>query len=198
MTDARRRSRVLVLAVAAALSAASCGSGSATVTTATAATEMTVASDGGAASNPAAPASPDPAAGFGDRQVVAGYTITRVAAPPGAVLPEGVGDVAVYDIATSAGAAVARYLRITPAGGVQAGDSTVEGLLADLAASHGGGRPARADVAGLPSWEVTAGDGTVGIARASEDGPVVVFLGTDGGAVEAMIGAVSAALDSSG
>lgn len=136
-----------------------------------------------------------PAAGFDDHQQVAGYTIARVPAPQGASLPEGVGDVAVYDITTAAGSPVARYMRITPAGGAKATDATVQSLLAGLAAAHGGGTPQQATIAGLASWEVSGGDGTVGIARASEDGPVVVFLGTDRGAVESMIDAVSAALD---
>lgn len=136
-----------------------------------------------------------PTEGFEDQQAVAGYTIARVPAPQGATLPEGVGDVAAYDITTAAGAQVARYLRITPAGGARAGDAEVQALLADLAGAHGGGSPVQTTIAGLPSWEVSSADGTVGVARASEDGPVVVFLGTDRESVITMIDAVSAALD---
>lgn len=146
-------------------------------------------------STPVATTTASPGTGFDDRQEVAGYTIARVPAPRGATLPEGVGDVATYDIATGSGAPVARYLRITPAGGARANDTTVQSLLADLAGAHGGGTPVQTTIAGFPSWEVSGTDGTVGIARASEDGPVVVFLGTDRVAVETMIDAVSAALD---
>lgn len=144
---------------------------------------------------PVAVAPADPAAGFEDHQEVAGYTITRVPAAAGAALPPGVGDVAAYDITDAAGNRVARYLRIVPAGGGRPTDSTVASLLADLAGAHGGGTPRQSTIAGLPSWEVAAGDGTVGIARASEDGPVVVFIGADRAAVESMIDAVTAALD---
>lgn len=198
MTGAGRRTAVAAgLTLLLALTAGACASAGPPAAPEQATAPAGVPGSGGAEAS-STTAGPEPAAGFGDRQSVAGYTITRVDEPPAAALPAGVGAVAAYDIADGAGAPVARYLRIVPAGGVAAGDPTVAGLLADLAAAHGGGDPQRGEIAGLPSWVVVAGDGTVGIARASEDGPVVVFLGTDRGAVEAMIGAVSAALDSPG
>lgn len=146
-------------------------------------------------SDPGTTSETGPADDFDDNQEVAGFRITRVRAPQGAALPEGVGDVATYDITTQAGAPVARYLRIIPAGGTRANDATVQSLLVDLAAAHGGGTPVQTTIAGLPSWEVSGTDGTVGVARVSEDGPVVVFLGTDSVTVESMIAAISAALD---